>query len=461
MINLQKNKFLYLFLAMFGFLILFLRNGNPFIFQTLYAEDGTWAAKIISDGWFSAAFSARSEFPVLGLVILNKIALIFSGLCGSVLYLPLFIAMVANFFYVIVAMSVFLISDKLLSSNSKLLIFICILLIPVGGDANEIFGRILNLGFIFPTLQLILTLALFTTCKSKLFRFFYLAIQLIAALTFPVCFVFNIIALVFLIALGKKEQALSSTIKPMCLVNLISLLVLLNAHLFTKGGADLPINYNAFVEFTLARSYLYPFIVNVYKYLNDSLTVLIAIIFTGLITYLVAKRDKSNQYLFFYAIASFAAYFFITIIFRSGLSSFFNNYHSTFPDRYFYGINIIVIIIYLIAVDSIAELKWKHGLKSLIYFFPMVSIILSSQQLFEFNKPKMLFNELGTFRESYCEVYKHEDFFFSQSNHQRIEIPIYPLVDGYLWRISFSRDFFLKNGIDLCNLDVRSKGLLK
>ena len=44
-----------------------LRNLDPILFPTLYAEDGDWMGLLMQNGFLDTAFHARQGFPVVGL----------------------------------------------------------------------------------------------------------------------------------------------------------------------------------------------------------------------------------------------------------------------------------------------------------------------------------------------------------------------------------------------------------
>ena len=94
-------------LSIFNFVI---RNLDAFNFPILYAEDGVWVGKILINGFWDTALNARSEFPVLGLVLLQKISLVINALIysGNLFKLPIIIGVVsAAFLSIPVALVVF------------------------------------------------------------------------------------------------------------------------------------------------------------------------------------------------------------------------------------------------------------------------------------------------------------------------------------------------------------------
>jgi hypothetical protein len=88
-------------ILMIGFiacaLIFTLRNLEPLLFPTLYAEDGVWIGLLMQNGFLDTAFHARQGFPVVGLVALNWIALklnlLFSN--GQLFDLPFYVWIVS------------------------------------------------------------------------------------------------------------------------------------------------------------------------------------------------------------------------------------------------------------------------------------------------------------------------------------------------------------------------------
>ncbi len=47
------------FIFLFGMVFLFLRNPDPFFNPIIYAEDGTWTALALREGWLHALIYSR------------------------------------------------------------------------------------------------------------------------------------------------------------------------------------------------------------------------------------------------------------------------------------------------------------------------------------------------------------------------------------------------------------------
>lgn len=144
------------FLALFAAFAL--RNLEPLTFPTILAEDGGWFETVARDGPLAAGLTVRPGFPVLGLTLLQSVAILAIDLffSGDVFHLPAAYFVAANAFLAGLALFMFCVLRRFLSAAASLGVVVATVLMPVGNDGNEIFGRILNLVFLFPPLTFLL-----------------------------------------------------------------------------------------------------------------------------------------------------------------------------------------------------------------------------------------------------------------------------------------------------------------
>ncbi|RAS52423.1 hypothetical protein DET48_1682 [Vibrio diazotrophicus] len=367
------------------------RNLDPIAYPTLYAEDGVWTSDLINNGFYDTAFNTRL-FPILGFVIFYKIGLLITELFldGNILYLPFVYFILANLFLSLLVVFTFRIFSRYLSLSSSLFIIIFMILLPVGIDSNEIFGRILNLGFIFPVLQVVLLVEL---CRVNISKVSVIAITIfsgISGLTFPIGLAISAIFIIYLSYLSlKNEHKYNYIFSIILLIIPIAYFVFsINTEAFSsKGGADLPFKFESFVEFAVARSIIYPLVFYFYNHLNDFMVFGIFTLTAGLITALFVRQYQSNDNngvisLGLVLWSCFLLYLCAMIVMRNGLTFIFNSYSSTFPDRYFTGLNLLFILCLTFTIDSFNKKKY-------IYFLLLLPVLLTANKRFEMADPKM------------------------------------------------------------------------
>lgn len=145
-------------ISLSGIVLLFMRNPDPIIHPTLYAEDGTWVALALTNGWINALVNARPDyFVVLNILLLfiaTKISFFLkwqSSIIPSTKYRYSFIL-----FFSGVGTFCFFTMRKVMPYWFAFIGFLLIILLPLGGTQNEIIGRILQIGFYMPLLATLL-----------------------------------------------------------------------------------------------------------------------------------------------------------------------------------------------------------------------------------------------------------------------------------------------------------------
>lgn len=447
----QKKIGLFLLFFIISFFLLALRNLAPFEYPTMYAEDGVWSGLILTEGFWHTAFNARPEFPVFGLAALLDISIKIGNIFfnGDITKLPLVIFFVSNAFISVVATLAYLLAPKYLSKFARICIFISVLLIPVGSDGNEIYGRVLNLNWLFPVLQLTLIVYALENKIRSLFGVIAATFCTIAALTFPICIGINLIACAFLLfkflaATDETTRDKSSLYMAIVIAaaTILALISLGPTALTSKGGADLPFAAKGLVEFAFARLLLFPLIFPFYHHLNNILVLFIAMFFifamSSVTTYLLIFRRSITRSLLF-ILSSFCCYFFAMILLRSGFTSWYGEFNSTFPDRYFYGLNVIFLILLIYATDLVFSHKETSiPFRMVSRFVPIyVFFILlgSSGRIFELSTPKMNWTAIGNFEYSVCAHMSDLGPVKVDRSLPYADVPIYPIIEGHPWRM--------------------------
>ena len=107
------------------------------------------------------------------------------------------------------------------------------------------------------------------------------------------------------------------------------------------------------IEVSLARALIYPFVFPFYNQLSDTIVVILSLALLTLLGALLAKeKSKEVKTLISMCAIAYLIYLFLTVYMRKSLTENLGGYTGTFPDRYFMGLNIIVIFSFLVLAGS-------------------------------------------------------------------------------------------------------------
>lgn len=404
-ISIYKRILIFIFSSLILFILFSLRNLDPILYPTLYAEDAIWTSKVIDLGFWDTAFNTRL-FPIVGFVIFYKISLLLLDLVseGNLFYLPIVYFILSNAFFSLCVLAAFNAFKGIFSRVSLSCLIMAMIMMPVGTDGNEIFGRVLNLGFIFPVLQVILLLPLLKEKRSVIYAVAAFTISLVSCLTFPVGIGIQCAFAVICLYIGcRLHISVYYKLMAVSIITVVVSLFLLSGNAIRdNGGADFLVKGSAFVEFSLARALLYPFVFSFYNHLNDVVTILIVIVFLCVcfkpfknnVVKIINNIDRESACVLF-VWASFGIYYLSIVIMRKGLSSCFVNYTLTYPDRYFLGLNILFVMAMLMLID-----KTKFNKVFLVLL--IIPMFLSIGNIFEINKPATKVSASPMWTEEYC-----------------------------------------------------------
>lgn len=448
-------------LFLIGAVVLFLRNADPVLFPILYAEDGMWTSVILKSGVWEASLTARPGFPVLGIILLQylglKINMLFFGM--NLTALPVFYAAISYCFLSALAILPIILFKSVTTLPTRLALYGITLLMPLGGDGNEIIGRLLNLGFLFPVLAAYIVAWRLIAGYSLRRELICAFVLFLSAMTTPVAFGIAVLYLFlcFWAAFpqhGYPGRRWSSGLRGVgiwgavvTVVSVVSLgIAMLPPDVLTyKGGADLPLKASALIELTFARIVFYPLLAPVYPFLNDFVVVGIVIGFSvWLRRHLhLGGAPRSDWVILAALFGSLAIFSAALLAQRIGLSSLFNHYQSTFPDRYFYGTNLLFCAAVLMVLDH--HVKQSNGLKDRIgLVWILVLTLTMCGRIFEFDDPIMKWHELGTFGEAVKrEANPSTRLLVDAHAPSGIRlVPIYPVWDNYAWRMELPIAYF-------------------
>jgi hypothetical protein len=202
--------------------------------------------------------------------------------------------------------------------------------------------------------------------------------------------------------------------------------------LSSKGGAALPLNIYGLIDMGLCRMILYPLIVSFYGVMNDHLSILI---FSFLLFFTVRNIANNNIIIFlrsdaFIFFSGFSIFFLSTIIMRAGFSSWFGGYNNTFPDRYFYAINILFVqFLYVLFINN-------NNLRKILLLLFFANVLIISSKIFELNKTHFNFEKYGSFKQMFCNMEKNKIPEFIEKNQGTVDIPIYPVDHQFIWKFT-------------------------
>lgn len=336
-----------------GLLVLCIRNPDPFLNSILYTEDGVWLGLSFSKGWLYTFFNAKDGYFVLGNLILLWIAEISSKiLCGNPLVcLPQSIGILSLAFYSFIATFSFWATRDAASFAVRLLLWATLLLLPLGDSSNEILGRLSNVGYMFVFLSVLLV-----SCRERLKSatsvYITDVVLIISAATNPVVTLLVVTYLSWRLyqSRGREWRSDLFLFLGICFVSTLIAYRMLSQHHSEVTGVLNPVNL---VEVSVARAMLYPLLFPYYTSLSNFST--IALFFAWLLFVIFAIKQSGNQARTFiaYNLVALVVYLVLTIVMRPSLTQQLGGYNHTFPDRYFMGINAIVMVITLVGASSL------------------------------------------------------------------------------------------------------------
>lgn len=365
----RRLLLVFLGLCVAGFAILLLRSPDAVRSPIIYTEDGVWLSSLMTRGFFYTMYHARQDYLVWGNVLLLKLSsclnYMFNG--DSVRYLPLFVASVSYAFYAVVFAVAYLALAPSLGCWTGLLVWLLMLLVPLGHSANEVYGRLSNVGYVVPVLVLCLSIL---RKKIHVRRLFFMiafvdVLLLICAATNPL--VIPIVGLVWALDLlatvvrspgpGWKTKAWLVLL----LVQLSGLAVFTAYRIHHYGTQVLGENLilENFVAAFVGRMFVYPIFFPFYDHFSDGIA--LSIFAAGLVVYLwavmVAEADLKRLLLVFGL--GLAFYAVSTAVMRPGITHVITSYSETFPDRYYMGQSLLLLIIVGIATRFFASSGYR------------------------------------------------------------------------------------------------------
>ncbi|KAA5930348.1 MULTISPECIES: hypothetical protein [Pantoea] len=343
-----------------SFLIFFARFPQPVITPTIYAEDGVWIGSALSNGWLYTFLHARPDYFVFfNIFFLFSSALLSKVFSGSVLMLlPLFIALISYAFYALTSVIIYFTVRRYANNMMAVLAFMMSVLVPLGVSQAESIGTLVQIGFYMPVLSICAHLYRDSSSCKKRRAVCDILIFLMAA-TNPVNFAVTGSYLFIKFFCTEDKKKLLIGFAPL-LVAMLVLFIVIVPRMNGSGGILGAFNSSNLIEMLTARSILFPFVFSFYDKLGNASAIILTLGYFLLILVAYIKAEPqvriSILLLFFMLIIYDAA----TAAGRSGITGLLNGYNSTYPDRYFMGINIISSVLIAVCLGQFKKRRFRY-----------------------------------------------------------------------------------------------------
>lgn len=401
----DESKRMYFLLFIVGIFICFFRASYSVLSPVMYTEDGSWISALIENGLIDTCLKAKGSYLVVGNILLLQISwwlnLLFFG--ENLAYLPIFVALVSFFYYVLLAFFPVWLLKRTLDIKARIFLYFAILCVPMGTSISEIYGRISNIGYGCFFIAVIMMLYLFfegNTGNIYKTAGIYLGL-LFCCITNPTCYFVFAIILGYGICRGFKKYGIRMVLKWETLIDLFAgmlvflsiILMYLNKH-SEIGQESVKIVPGGLIEY-LFRSLAFIFTWPFYLYMNNVyafIILLVIIIFSVVSLWMI--KDKKYRNLLFISYGATIFFTLITLFMRKTLTSQLNNYTTTFPDRYFYVQELLVLLDFSIVLSAVFKKKisnkvWKITVLGLLGLYIFETLIFSNQ-IFEFNHSRYI-----------------------------------------------------------------------
>lgn len=360
----QSNWKLYLSVFCFSLALSALRNLDPIFSPVLFAEDGTWLANGVTNGWLQALTQSRPDYPVflqiVFLFVASSLSTLFSG--NPLISAPYFIAVISWAAFAAVATLIFIVVLRITGRNrlwSAIATFFFISL-PVGGTANEIYGRVLQLGFLVPVAAFLLMFArnegLAKSQKAKLSIDFLLMIFMATNPVTPILLLLQIAGIFTQHIYLKKKGIPTHWDRGLYLVIGFALASILYVSGTIGRGTGLPGSFEPGGLFpAVIRAWLYPYIFPFFTTLNSWISLALLLAWFGLLGLAIFKLRKLARLFLVSLSLLLIVWTAISLIGRPALTHFVNGYSSSFPDRYYIGLNTLSILITTLSLWAVSK----------------------------------------------------------------------------------------------------------
>lgn len=398
-----------LLLIVTGMAVLMLRNSDPLMNPIIYTEDGSWVGLALTKGWLHAFIYAKEGYFVWGNILLLAASVGASNvICGNFLTcLPQAIALWSYFFFAGVATLAWFVTKGILPTYSRWVLYFFVLLLPLGDSSNEIIGRISNIGYYCVFLTLIL----------MFWKVHRMGHQVAIDLALLLCAATNPISLILIpilagFSLWLQPDSPRPTLKDLfrkyafifgCVIVLMIFIVIRASDV--KGSSITgSLQLENLIEVALARSLLYPFVFPIYNMLSDTTVVILATTLFAAFVYLWrTQHDRNVRMLVAMSIVALFIYLLSTMYMRQSLTQQLGGYRTTFPDRYFMGLNVLAVFTMVILAGSHTTLPiFRRFVGQGLIFIFIAIYFMNLDWILEREDVRMKIATGPTFKEQLC-----------------------------------------------------------
>lgn len=396
----------WIIVIIFGMAVLILRNSDPLLNPIIYTEDGAWIGMALTKGWPYVFVNAKEGYFVWGNLLLLWASVTSSELIcdDSLSCLPQSIAFFSYAFFSSVATLAYFTTKEILPLPGRIILFGLLLLIPLGDSTNEIIGRLSNIGYFCVFISALL---LFNRLNSKNYNWMIDILLFICAATNPVCIPL-ILLFLMLTYFIRQCQELKGWIRQNAILFTGTIIVAL---WIVRRSTDIQgapitgsIQLENLTEVAIARSILYPFLFWVYHSLTNAYVIILVLLFLSfLILMWKLNSDKNAKLLAGLSIFAFLIFLAFTLVMRQSLTEQLSGYQTTFPDRYFMGLNVFILFVFMVLAGGLLK---QHGRRRVMGKVTVgiiaILYVVNSPWILESRTPRMKIATGSMFREEIC-----------------------------------------------------------
>lgn len=351
-------------------LIFFVRNPDPWVNPTIYAEDGWYVRCVFKGGFWDALLAARPDYLAFGNVFLGWLSVETCRICfdSNVLLLPQIIAVVSwTFFAVAVSLPVLLMRNYL-RLRYLLVLWLVTSFVPLERIDNEVLGRLCNTGYAFLYIAVVL-LWYRNNAAARTASFAATDVSLwVCAATNPLCLAILPLAgwRYLRLKLQQREGFLAIISRrdfvSLCFLALACVPVAHRVITAKSVAAEAgPPPWDSVVELVFARNFLYPLVHSFYGHLNHALAV--SLFITSLLLLLLFHQRSSRElYLMCGLVLVLMAAMLVTG--RAWLVPYVAGYGPSFVHRYFYVQGLLVLLMAVrLGADVMENPRWPQWLR--------------------------------------------------------------------------------------------------